>query len=84
MDSHTLSYKVTVKLFCLSVLYVAQSSAHGLDAISSIYHVNTLFNNLFIYLFTLFLCIYWKLANLLIIMYLFIVYNLKNEHPLTL
>lgn len=32
MDSHTLSYKVTVKLFCLSVLYVAQSSAHGLDA----------------------------------------------------
>lgn len=32
MDSPTLSYKVTVKFFCLSVLYVAKSSAHSLDA----------------------------------------------------
>lgn len=47
----------------------------------SIYHVNTLFISLFIYLFIyLFCCIYWTPADWLMIMYLFIVSNLKKKN----
>lgn len=65
----------------LFVCFICRSKLRPrLRCIPSIYHVYTLFIPiyLFIYLFTLFLCIYWRLANLLIIMYLFIVYNFKK------
>lgn len=69
--------------FRLSFLYVAKSSAHGLfRCIPSIYHVNTLFILLFIYLLIdLFIHIIfvYLLKTHQFIVYLFLVYNLRKK-----
>lgn len=74
----TLSYKVTDSSLCL--FYTSLKASPTVSMHPSIYHVNTLFIYLFIYLFIdlIFGVFIENLLILLIIMYLFIVYNLKK------